>query len=156
MVIEQPVDTVYAYVAEQFFRYYPEWTPEVVSFAPINRNPMKVGAMAKQVRIDQGQKVESVFEVTVMLKNQRLELTGLSAPYRNTYLFARLSDHSCRLTFKFEIMQVEIFMRPFEKLIRRAIEEGAEATVTNIKNLLNHQVHDESVDTGAGAAFPAV
>jgi len=28
-------------------------------------------------------------------------------------------------------------MRPFEKLIRSAIEEGAESTVENIKNLVS-------------------
>jgi hypothetical protein len=28
-------------------------------------------------------------------------------------------------------------MRPFEKLIRMAIEDGAESTVENIRNLLN-------------------
>ncbi|WP_269144437.1 hypothetical protein [Methylicorpusculum oleiharenae] len=33
-------------------------------------------------------------------------------------------------------MEIELFMRPFEKLIRVAIEEGAQNTVNNIKNLL--------------------
>ena len=40
------------------------------------------------------------------------------------------------MTFRFELLELEIFMRPFEKLIRSAIEEGAENTVENIKNLV--------------------
>jgi hypothetical protein len=41
------------------------------------------------------------------------------------------------LTFRFELLELEVFMRPFEKMIRFAIEDGAENTVENIKNLIN-------------------
>jgi len=40
------------------------------------------------------------------------------------------------LTFRFELTEIEVFMRPFQKLIRTAIEDGAENTVENIKNLI--------------------
>ena len=42
-----------------------------------------------------------------------------------------------RLTFRFELLELEMFMRPFQKLIRYAIEDGAESTVENIKNLID-------------------
>lgn len=41
-----------------------------------------------------------------------------------------------KLTYRFELLEIEIFMRPFAKLIRVAIEEGAENIVGNIKELL--------------------
>jgi hypothetical protein len=53
-----------------------------------------------------------------------------------------LEGRDCtELEFCFEITELELFMRPFEKLIRMAIEEGAETTVTNIKNLLANEIN---------------
>ncbi|MGR9046644.1 MAG: hypothetical protein ACU83N_15240 [Gammaproteobacteria bacterium] len=135
--IERPVQEVYDYVAVHFFENYPKWALEVIEFKPINNNPMKVGALARQTRIDQGQKIESIFEIMVMQPNELLILNGLSAPYRNSYLFQAIhNNEETLLTFSFELLELEIFMRPFEKLIRTAIEEGAQNTVQNIYNLI--------------------
>ena len=46
------------------------------------------------------------------------------------------SQQPTRLTFRFELLELEVFMRPFQKLIRSAIEDGTETTVENIKNLI--------------------
>ena len=135
--IDRPVQEVFDYVALHFFENYPKWALEVVEFKPINDNPMKVGALARQTRIDQGQKVESTFEIIALQPNELLVLNGLSAPYRNSYHFQAIhNDEETLLTFSFELLELEIFMRPFEKLIRTAIEEGAQNTVQNIRNLL--------------------
>ena len=135
--IERPIQDVFDYVAVHFFENYPKWALEVVEFKPINDNPMKVGALARQTRIDQGQKIESTFEIIVLEPNELLVLNGLSAPYRNSYHFQAIhNNEETLLTFSFELLELEIFMRPFEKLIRTAIEEGAQNTVQNIRNLL--------------------
>jgi hypothetical protein len=42
---------------------------------------------------------------------------------------------SARLTFIFELTEIQLFMRPFEKLIRVVVQEGAERTVRNLKRL---------------------
>jgi hypothetical protein len=39
------------------------------------------------------------------------------------------------LIFTFELSEIQIFMRPFEKLIRVVVQEGAERTVRNLKQL---------------------
>lgn len=140
--IEQPVDRVFDYVAVYFFENYPKWALEVVDFKPINDNPMQVGSLARQTRFDQGQKVESTFEIAVLEPNQLLVLDGLSAPYRNTYQFESNSNGDTLLTFSFELLDLEIFMRPFVKLIRTAIEEGAQNTVVNIKDLIADEFAD--------------
>jgi hypothetical protein len=41
-----------------------------------------------------------------------------------------------KLIFTFELLEMKIFMRPFERLIRIAVQHGAERTVRNIKNLI--------------------
>lgn len=135
--IDRPVQEVFAYVAENFFENYPKWALEVVEFKPINDNKMAVGALARQTRVDQGQKTESTFEIVTFEPNELLVLNGLSDPYRNCFRFERVHDEKTLLTFSFELLELELFMRPFEKLIRTAIEEGAQNSVENIKQLLS-------------------
>jgi hypothetical protein len=43
---------------------------------------------------------------------------------------------STRVTFTFELPKLELFMRPFEKLIRVVAQDGAERTVRNLKRLI--------------------
>lgn len=134
--IDKPVCTVFSFVAEHFFENYPKWALEVVEFKPINNNPMAVGALAKQTRIDQGHRVESTFEIEHFETNKLLVLNGLSHPFRHSYLFDSLDDDKTLLTDGFELLELEMFMRPFEKLIRVAIEEGLQNSLDNIKRCL--------------------
>jgi hypothetical protein len=135
--IEKPLATVFNFVGEQFFDNYPKWSPEVSEFKPLNGHQVSAGARAQQVRVDQGQRVESVFEVTSFEPPTQVTLSGLTTPYRNTYRLEQCGENSStRLEYSFELLELDIFMRPFVKLIRMAIEEGAENTVVNIKNLL--------------------
>ncbi|MEQ1666458.1 MAG: SRPBCC family protein [Bdellovibrionales bacterium] len=135
--INKSVTYVFRFVGENFFDNYPKWALEVSEFKPLTGQTIFVGAKAQQTRLEQGQKVESVFEVSEFEPPQKVTLKGVDAPFRNTYQFSSHvgKDHT-ELEFSFEILELEIFMRPFEKLIRMAIEEGAENTVANIKNLI--------------------
>lgn len=143
--IAQPISHVFDYVALNFFENYPKWALEVVAFKAINSNPMQVGSLARQTRIEQGQEVETTFEVEALKNNELLVLNGLSAPFKNSYHFQSVHhDDATLLTFSVEIMQLEVYMRPFIKLIRAAIEEGAHNSVTNIKTLLEVEVATES------------
>lgn len=134
--IDKPVSTAFSFVAEHFFENYPKWALEVVEFKPINNNPMAIGALAKQTRIDQGHCVESTFEIERFEPNKLLVLNGLSHPFRHSYLFDPLDNHKTLLTDSFELLELEMFMRPFEKLIRVAIEEGLQNSLNNIKKCL--------------------
>jgi hypothetical protein len=40
------------------------------------------------------------------------------------------------LTFTFELQRLDMMMRPFEKLIRTAVQHGAQRTVRNLKQLI--------------------
>ncbi len=133
--IDKPIEKVFSFVADHFFDNYPRWAMEVVEFKPINDNPMAVGSLAKQVRIEQGRKTESTFEVKVYEINQLLMFEGLSDPFRHSFFFENLGQKT-RLVESFEILEIEIFMRPFEKLIRVAIEEGIQSSIANIHKFL--------------------
>lgn len=135
--IDKPMPDVFSFVGERFFNNYPRWAVEVVRFEPLEGEKVFVGAKAKQVRIDNEAEIESVFEITEFHPYDTLSLQGVSDPYKQSYLLESSEQNQpTRLTFRFELMELEIFMRPFQKLIRLAIEDGAENTVKNIKNLI--------------------
>lgn len=136
--INRPIQEVYAFVGDHFFENYPKWAVEVIEFEPESQ-AVQVGAKAKQVRQDNGETVESVFEITAYNPHNQLICQGITAPYRQSYLLDEKEDNQVctHLTFRFELLEIEMFMRPFQKLIRYAIEDGAESTVENIKNLID-------------------
>jgi uncharacterized protein YndB with AHSA1/START domain len=137
-IIRRPVEDVFRFVADGFFDNYPKWSPEVVELKPLSNGPLSVGSMARQVRIDHGHRSESTFKVTELQPNRRISFSGVSNPYRCAYEFEKpnLPGPSTRVAFTFELSELEVFMRPFEKLIRAAVQEGVERTVKNLKGLI--------------------
>ncbi len=136
--IDKTIDRVFYYVGERFFDNYPKWAVEVVNFEPLDDNKeVSIGAKARQIRKDNGAKIESVFEITDYDPYILFGFKGINAPYKQTYLFEYDENNKLtRLTFRFELLELDVFMRPFQKLIRTAIEDGAENLVENIKNLV--------------------
>ncbi len=135
--INKSIQEVFDYIGVNFFENYPKWADDVVVFEPFNGNEIFIGAQAKQVRSDNGEVVESVFEIIDYQPNYKLVFQGLTAPYRNSYLVEKAQAAlSTRLIFRFELLEIEIFMWPFQKLIRVAIEDGAENIVGNLEKLL--------------------
>lgn len=139
--IDKPVDDVFCFIGENFFENYPKWAVEVVEFEALDGAKVFVGAKARQIRLDNGSKVESIFEITDFQPYFKLIFKGLTDPYKHSYFLESSEQQPTRLTFRFELLEVEVFMRPFEKLIRSAIEDGAENTVENIKNLIVSECH---------------
>lgn len=135
--IDKPASEVFSYVGEKFFDNYPKWAKEVVDFEALDGKEVFVGAKARQVRKDKDSEIESIFKIVEYSPFSRLIFQGLNEPYKHSYLLedAEPKKHT-RLTFRFELLELEVFMRPFEKLIRYAIEDGAENTVESIKDLI--------------------
>ncbi|MDI1231484.1 MAG: SRPBCC family protein [Methylobacter sp.] len=136
--INKSIQDVFSYIGEHFYDNYPKWAVEVVEFEPLDGKEVFVGSKAKQIREDNGSKVESIFEITDYQPSMKLIFKGLTEPYIHSYLLESSEQkQATRLTFRFELSEIDVFMRPFQKLIRSAIEEGAENTVENIKNLVD-------------------
>ena len=135
--INKPITFVFCFVGKRFFDNYPKWAVEVSEFKPLTGKNIFVGARAQKTRIEQGKKIESIFEVSEFEALKKMTFIGVDAKFRNTYHFLARDDKDLtELEFSFELLELDLFMRPFEKLIRMSIEEGAENTVENIKNLL--------------------
>ena len=140
-IIHCPVDEVFQFIGEEFLVNYPRWSPEVVELRKLSEGPVRVGSLLRQVRVDHGHKSESTFKVTDYLVNRRLAFNGVSNTYRCLYEFESPEGHSglTRLTFVFEFPELEMMLRPFEKLVRIAVQEGADRTVRNLKGLIERE-----------------
>ena len=139
VLIFQKVEQVYQFVALNFVANYPRWSAEVVDLKPLSTGPVQIGYQARQVRVDQGHKTESTFEVAELEPLKRVSFQGITAPYRSLYEFENLSP-STRLTFTFELERLEPRLRPFEKLIRIALQDGAKRTVRKLKLLIEKEM----------------
>jgi hypothetical protein len=137
IVIGRPSDDVFRFIGEEFFANYSRWSPEVQELKQLSPGPVGVGTKARQVRVDQGHRSESTFGVTIFRPGERICFEGISNAYRCDYeLKSNNFEPSTRVTFTFELPKLEMYMRPFEKLIRVVLQDGAERTVRNLKRLI--------------------
>jgi len=135
ILISRPIETVFPFVATDFFRNYPRWSPEVQELRATTPGPIRVGTGGRQVRIDHGRRTESTFRVSRLEDPRRIAFQGVSSPYRIDYQLDP-EDQRTRLTLTFELTRLELFMLPFERLIRRSAQESAERMVRNLKVLV--------------------
>lgn len=136
--INKSIYDVFNYIAENFFDNYPKWAVEVIEFEPLNGKQLFIGAKARQIRQDNDAQIESIFQITDYQPYNVLRFQGINAPYKHSYFLDTQDNNKITtLTFCFELLELELFMRPFAKLIRLAIEEGTENTVANIKELID-------------------
>jgi hypothetical protein len=137
IVINKPVNKVFNFIAVDFFENYPRWSPEVQELELLSAPPLQLNSLLRQVRIDNSQRSESTFKITTYKVDQKLVFEGVSNAYRCSYDFVSTNpSRNTQITFTFELLKLELFMLPFEKLISIAVQDGANRTVRNLKNLL--------------------
>jgi hypothetical protein len=141
-LIFNEIEPVFRFVALDFTKNYPRWSPEVSTLEPLTPGPVQTGFQARQIRVDQGHKTDSIFEVSEIIALRRVIFRGITAPYVSTYEFDDQKG-STRLTFTFELREIEPRLRPFEKLIRFALEDGAKRTVKRLKLLIERDMLDD-------------
>lgn len=131
------VARVYEFIAGGFFENYPKWCPQVIELEQLSPPPISEGAKGRQVTRDRGIDSESVFTVSTFTPDAAFEISGETEPFRSSYVMTPIGPGATRVSFTFELKEIDLVMRPFQKLIRAAIEEGAAQTVENIKRLLD-------------------
>ncbi|MBN8452956.1 SRPBCC family protein [Accumulibacter sp.] len=139
ILVFEEIERVFQFVALDFLVNYPRWSPEVLRLEAVSSGPVRPGFQARQVRVDQGHKTESVFEVSELEAPKRVRFQGVSAPYSSLYEFDDRSS-STTIRFSFEIAALEPRLRPFEKLVRIALQDGARRTVKTLKLLIEKEM----------------
>lgn len=128
---------IFKFIGDDLFHNYPRWSPEVQELECLTDGPVRLGTMARQVRVDHGQRSESKFRITIYEPSRRLAFVGVVEPYRCLYeLQPQSREDLTELSFTFELLELKVFMRPFEQLVRSAVQDGAARTVENIKRLV--------------------
>ncbi|HMK89473.1 MAG TPA: ATP-binding protein [Methylocystis sp.] len=138
-VVECPLGSAFNFVGHGFFQNYARWSPQVVELQPLSEGPMRQGVKARQVTLDRGIRTESTFEIVQFGPPQLLGIKGVSEPFRSFYEFEEATTGSTQIAFSFEVEEQDLFMLPFGALFRGALQEGAQRTVENIKQLLESQ-----------------
>ena len=129
------ISDAYERIARRFFDNYQKWCPQVVELEQISPPPIQLGTKGRQVTRDRGIDSEQLFDVTQFSSNAELEITGSSEPFRSHYEFITKGNET-QITFIFELKEIDLMMRPFQKLLKTALQDGAEQTAENIKALL--------------------
>lgn len=131
-----PTEMVFSFIGSNLLTNYPRWSPEVRELEKLTEGAVEQGSLFRQVRVDQGNRSESTFKVTIFKPATRICFEGVSNPYRCDYVLEVIDPTTTRLSFTFELLSLELHMRPFEKLIRLAVQDGTERTVRNIRRLV--------------------
>lgn len=131
---------VFDFIGSKFFENYPKWCPQVVELERLSPPPVERGTKGRQVTRDRGIDSESTFEVSTYDLGKTFEISGVSEQFRSSYVVQPEARGRARVSFTFELKEIDLVMRPFQKLIKRALEEGAVQTVENIKRLLESGV----------------
>ena len=140
LVVDSPPDAVFEYIGPNFFTNYPKWSPEVVELEQLSDGPMQLGTLARQVRVDQRRRLESRFQVTTYEPDRCLRFAGVPDPFVCTFELERTgAADRTSLSFIFEGFELRGYMKPFEKLIRVVVQDGAVRTVRNLKRLIERQ-----------------
>lgn len=135
-IVKSPSNQLFDFIGNNFIINYPRWSPEVKELEKLTDGPIKLGTVCRQVRIDQGNRTESTFKVKTLDEGSRVCFEGVSNPYRCDYVIEPINAMDSRVTFVFELLSLDLHVRPFEKLVRIAIQDGTERTVHNIKRLV--------------------
>jgi hypothetical protein len=135
-IVGCPIKLAFDYIGYGFFEHYRHWCAQVVELEVITDGPVGPDVMARQVTLDRGIETESTFKVAEFRPPALIELAGVSDPSRSVYALEEAGAALTQLIFTFELLELELFMRPFEKLVRTALQEGAQQTVDNLKLLL--------------------
>ncbi len=142
ILIDRRPEQVFGFIADHFIDNYARWSPEVKQIEALSPGAIALGSQMRQVRVDQGRRSENLFQVTAFERPKQLEFAESTDLFRTGYWLAPAADRT-RLEFGFELRRLELFMRPFEKLIRIAIQDGAGRVVRSIKTLAEQDLKPE-------------
>jgi hypothetical protein len=92
ITIEQPLSQVYDFIVVDFARNYRRWSPEVQRLEMLTGGPLRKGSRARQVRVDQGRRSETTFQVSDLEPQQRVCFVESTRLYQGDYSMQPLGE----------------------------------------------------------------
>ena len=137
VTLSKNVTDVFNFVAVDFLKNYPKWSPGVDCVEGLSEQEFGVNYQFKQIQTEKNNVTESILIVTDFEPYHQFGYSNLEDHYHCHYLFEEAQDSFTNLTFSFNLENIDIMMRPFSKLIRSAIREGLQKMADNMGELLN-------------------
>ncbi|MBT8119430.1 MAG: polyketide cyclase [Gammaproteobacteria bacterium] len=135
VLLNRGLEDVFQFIAMDFFNNYQLISPQVCELEKITPGDIRVGVIARQVRIDEGYRSEALFRVSELVPMRKLRFTSLSKPdFEVCYLFEQVGPGT-RVTFKFDTV-LAVYMLPFRGHIEKIIKRGGKQVVANLRVLL--------------------
>jgi uncharacterized membrane protein len=137
LVINQPVEKVYAYLAD--VRNNPKWQVGIQETRIDPDGPTMVGTKVTDVRSFIGRKLEFTYEVVEMVPNTVLSLKSLSGPFpfRGTTTL-QTRDGATLVSVTFE-MEATGFFKLAEGLVASSLKKDVETSFAQLKDILESQ-----------------
>lgn len=135
--IEADIQQVFRFIATDFEKNYPKWSQEIEKVEKISSGPIALNSELLLYRREVGQTIKSRIRVVDFRKNDVFTLESISEPYLMSYAFvSNQDDCNTTLKFTFHLKKIELIMRPFVKLIRTALRDGAVQSLNNVRSLV--------------------
>ena len=141
---------VFEFVAVDFVRNYPRWSPEVELMEALTEGPLQVGWVGRQVRVDKGRRSRSEFRVVAFEPEREVCFEGLDDPFRIQYRFES-ADAQTRVSFAFELERLSPGLMLFAGTVRRLAQESAERMMSQLKLLIEDELTGEASACEGGA-----
>jgi uncharacterized protein YndB with AHSA1/START domain len=128
-VIEQPVDKVFAFYADDHVKNHPRWDPNIELWLE-DEEPIQVGTVIHRRNSRSGKPVEGTMEVTEFERDQAMAVVTHDGPMRVTgrATFDAVGPDTTKLTIRVEF--------PLEDSMKSMLSSSMKQSLTNIKSML--------------------
>ena len=144
--INAPASRIFTWLADNFTTSYPIWAADVESIEPLSGSTVEPGSTFRLNRIVDGSIEPHVIRITEFIRDARLAWECPDKSYSCSFtLSATENPRTTLLSFNYTLQEVELFMRPFAKLIKNAIHDGVSHVTTSIQDFIH--AHPELAQT---------
>lgn len=135
VVINRPVQDVFAFVAQDYPRTHPQWATSVKEFRQTSPGPMGVGTKIQSVREINGKPTSATVEITEYVPNQRLAWKEQGESKGSGYLTFQSQNGGTKVDLMVDA-EVAGFGRLAGPMISRAMNKELESNLERLKGML--------------------
>lgn len=128
-VIEQPVDKVFQFYADDHVKNHPRWDPNIELWLE-DEEPIRVGTVIRRRNSRSGTPVEGTMEITEFERDQSMAVVTHDGPMRVTgrATFDAVGSASTKLTIRAEF--------PLEDSMKSTVSSAMQRSLAKLKSML--------------------
>ena len=134
ILINRPVDQVYAYVSDP--RNDPQWQTGINETTIVGDAPLAVGTQIKGARTFMGRKLEAVLEIVSLQPNQSISMKSVKAPFPFTATYTMASEGEATRVNAVVDLEPAGFFKLAEGMLSSNANKEMEQSLATLKNKL--------------------